>query len=94
MLLEKHWLGPTRCIWTVDSGNETQCQGLDRVTKKNLDDCKLACENNESCNAIIYEESLSQCDLGNCSSPVPAPTDPANGKQGYYRGTGKKQIAI
>jgi len=85
---EKYWLGPTRCIWT------RQCNSSDTGNKKNLDDCKLACENSESCNAITFKEDsvASQCNLTACDSPVPPPIDPGNGEQGYYQGAADENV--
>jgi len=101
---EKHWLGPTRCIWQTEGPDRHSCNNsvescppcnfLDTGNKKNLDDCKLACAKNESCNAIIFKEDsvASQCVLGDCESPVPVPPLPANGTQGYYRGTADENV--
>ena len=66
------WLGPTRYLWS-----EKLCGSLQNNSQKSLEDCKLACENLESCNAIEYKKPENRenqpCYLKNCTFPVPAP---------------------
>ena len=75
MALETHWLGPTCYVWS-----DKRCGGsLIASNEKTLGDCKLACENSKSCNAIEFKDttvlktSEGPCFLRNCSFPVPAP---------------------
>ena len=87
IVLEKHWVGPLVYLW-----DSSQCQPLDTFTTNTTHACKLACEKNESCNAInvqVIPNGGTVCQLINCSSPVPAPkTIPDNETLGYLQATG------
>ena len=90
MLLEKLWLGPTRHLW-----GENQCRSLGaNEFRDDLAACKKACENMESCNAIVVKDARFRisCSLIACTFPVPAPEYLPNDilLKGYYRATGKK----
>ena len=96
MPLDKHWLGPTIYTWSDD-----QCENIRTWIRDDLGACKETCEEEESCNAIIVKDANSkiECDLRECTLPVPAPCGqscgmPVNEFRGYYRAAGKKQIDI
>ena len=81
-------MGPLVYLWDAES----QCQPLDVITVNTTHTCKLACEKNESCNAITVQAIPNDglfCQLISCNSPVPAPKRlPDNKTLGYLQATG------
>ena len=107
IVLKKHWVGPTVNIW-----NAKKCPPL-KTLRKSTFACKRSCELNEDCNAIIVTENEwiwdkrgmdwfggIDCQLIQCSFPVPAPDLTAQNPawvyktQGYFQATGKNRLDI
>ena len=98
MILENHWVGPTVFKWNVCSFANCQCQSLQATVENSILACKSACQEKESCNAIITQVTAGGffCQLLKCRSPVPAPVvkDEPNSKQpiqGYFIPSGKNK---
>ena len=64
---------------------DTECPNLGAASVNNLQGCKDACLENQSCTAFNYNAATKTCFLRGCKSPVVAPTfDRYGGYDGFW----------
>ena len=83
-MFPKDWVGPTKGTWRTPQ----TCSRLKHNRHWNLANCKVACEANSKCNAIMINVPTgNSCYIQKCPYPVPPTDEFIYSPQwvGYYR---------
>jgi len=80
---------PSTDLWSEEQENHWppgECPTLGGgIENTPLEECKVKCDDTETCTAINYVPAEEKCVLKACTLPVPAPQTQADGYKGYYK---------